>query len=32
VPGVEFVDVTLTYDPHWEPDMMSDEAKAYLGF
>lgn len=32
VPGVEFVDVTLTYDPHWEPDMMSDEAKAHLGF
>jgi len=32
VPGVEFVEVTLTYDPHWEPDMMSDEAKAHLGF
>jgi metal-sulfur cluster biosynthetic enzyme len=32
VPGVEFVDVTLTYDPLWEPAMMSDEAKAYLGF
>ncbi len=32
VPGVEFVDVTLTYDPHWTPDMMSDEAKQHLGF
>lgn len=32
VPGVEFVDVTLTYDPHWTPDMMTDEARQHLGF
>ena len=32
VPGVEFVDVKLTYEPRWTPEMMSPEAKAYLGF
>ena len=32
VPGVEFVDVTLTYEPHWDPAMMTDDAKAHLGF
>ncbi|HVX73286.1 MAG: metal-sulfur cluster assembly factor [Devosia sp.] len=32
VPGVEFVDVTLTYDPHWTPEMMTDAAKQHLGF
>lgn len=31
VPGVESVDVTLTYDPHWTPEMMSVEAKARFG-
>ncbi len=31
VPGVEFVDVTLTYEPRWAPEMMSPEAKAHLG-
>ena len=31
VPGVEFVDVTLTYDPHWTPEMMTDAAKQHLG-
>ena len=31
VPGVEFVDVALTYEPPWTPRMMSDEAKQYLG-
>ncbi len=31
VPTVEFVDVALTYDPPWTPDMMTDEAKQYLG-
>jgi metal-sulfur cluster biosynthetic enzyme len=31
VPGVEFVDVTLTYDPPWSPQKMSVEAKAQLG-
>ena len=32
VPGVEFVDVTLTYDPHWTPEIMTDAAKQHLGF
>lgn len=32
VPGVEFVDVTLTYEPHWTPEMMTDAAKQHLGF
>ncbi|MCB1412563.1 MAG: metal-sulfur cluster assembly factor [Xanthobacteraceae bacterium] len=31
VPRVEFVDVALTYDPPWTPDMMTDEAKMHLG-
>lgn len=31
VPGVEFVDVKLTYEPRWTPEMMSPDAKAYLG-
>ncbi|MGB3272194.1 MAG: metal-sulfur cluster assembly factor [Xanthobacteraceae bacterium] len=31
VPGVEFVDVTLTYEPPWTPKMMSPAAKAHLG-
>jgi metal-sulfur cluster biosynthetic enzyme len=31
VPGVGFVDVKLTYDPRWAPEMMSPEAKAHLG-
>jgi metal-sulfur cluster biosynthetic enzyme len=32
VPGVEFVDVKLTFEPEWKPDMMSPQAKAALGF
>lgn len=32
VPGIEFVDVNLTYNPGWRPDMMSPEVKAELGF
>ena len=32
VPGVEFVNVTLTYEPHWIPEMMTAEAKEHLGF
>ncbi len=32
VPGVEFVDVTLTFEPEWKPDMMTPEAKTALGF
>lgn len=31
VEGVRGADVTLTYDPHWTPDMMSPVAKEYLG-
>jgi metal-sulfur cluster biosynthetic enzyme len=31
VPGVEFVDVKLTYEPRWTPEMMSPDAKAHLG-
>jgi metal-sulfur cluster biosynthetic enzyme len=31
VPGVESVDVVLTYDPPWEPEKMSPAAKAHLG-
>jgi len=31
VPGIEFVDVDLTYEPRWVPEMMSPEAKAHFG-
>ncbi len=30
--GVEEVEVELTFDPPWTPDMMSDDAKFILGF
>jgi metal-sulfur cluster biosynthetic enzyme len=32
VPGVEDVEVELTWDPPWTPDRMSDDAKFILGF
>lgn len=32
LPGVFRTDVDLTFDPPWTPEMMSDEAKAMLGF
>ncbi len=32
LPGVEGVDVELTFDPPWSTDRMSPEAKAHLGF
>ncbi len=32
LPGVKTVDVTLTWDPPWGMDMMSDEARLELGF
>lgn len=32
VPGVEFVDVGLTYEPPWTPMMMSRSARQHLGF
>ncbi len=31
LPGVKDVDVEITFDPLWGPDMMSDEARADLG-
>ena len=32
VPGVEDVEIELTWDPPWTPDRMSDYAKFILGF
>ena len=31
VPGVEDVEIELTWDPPWTPDRMSDDAKFILG-
>jgi len=31
LPGVKDVDIEFTFDPPWNPEMMSDEAKADLG-
>jgi metal-sulfur cluster biosynthetic enzyme len=31
VQGVKFVEVTLTYEPRWTPEMISSEGKAHLG-
>ncbi len=31
VPGIEFVEVKLTYEPRWAPEMMSPDAKAHFG-
>jgi len=31
IPGVKNVDVEFTFDPPWNPDKMSDEARADLG-
>lgn len=31
VAGVGFVDVKLTYEPRWDPEMMSAEAKTHFG-
>lgn len=31
VPAVEFVEVELTYEPPWTPEMMSAEAREHLG-
>ena len=31
LPGVKDVDVELTFDPLWSPDLMSEEARAGLG-
>jgi metal-sulfur cluster biosynthetic enzyme len=32
LPGVEDVEVELTFDPPWTPEKMSDDAKFILGF
>ena len=32
LPGVEDVQVDLTWDPPWTPEKMSDDAKFILGF
>ena len=32
LPGVEEVEVELTWEPPWTPDRMSDDAKFILGF
>jgi len=31
VPGISEVDVTMTWEPPWSPERMSDEAKAHFG-
>jgi FeS assembly SUF system protein len=31
VPGVKSADVEITFEPEWDQDMMSDEAKLELG-
>ena len=31
VVGIAAVDVTMTWDPPWSPDRMSDEAKTHFG-
>jgi metal-sulfur cluster biosynthetic enzyme len=30
--GIDMVDVSIVFDPPWNPSMMSDEAKLELGF
>lgn len=32
VPGVRVVTVELVWEPRWDPDMMTDEARRELGF
>ena len=32
VPDVEFVDVRITFEPAWRPDMMTAQARTDLGF
>jgi metal-sulfur cluster biosynthetic enzyme len=32
VPGVREVTVELVWEPRWDPDMMTDEARRELGF
>ncbi len=32
LPGIHFVEVKLTYEPPWTPELMNEDAKAHLGF
>lgn len=32
VEGIEAVEVNMTWMPPWSPELMSDQAKAHLGF
>ena len=32
LPGVEKVDLQLTWDPPWTPERLSEDAKLLLGF
>ena len=32
VPGIGEIEVTLTFDPPWTPDRMSEEAKVALNW
>jgi metal-sulfur cluster biosynthetic enzyme len=32
VPGIGEIEVTLTFDPPWTPEMMSEDARLALGF
>ena len=32
IPGIKSVDLELTFNPPWDKDMMSDEAKLELGY
>lgn len=32
LPGIRSVEVTLTYEPPWMPDMMNEDARTHLGF
>ena len=32
IPGIQKVNVELVFDPPWDKDMMTDEAKLELGF
>jgi len=32
LPGIGEIEVTLTFDPPWTPDMMSEDARLALGF
>lgn len=31
LPGIHYVEVRLTYEPAWRPELMNDNARAHLG-